>query len=104
LQNKKPREGEEDPELVEEIRVARQNLGRYTRKISQEYEEESAVRMEDLRQSLISLLNVVSAWHAIFSYSSFDLITPESLLLCFLHYLIFRLNAKKKSLTARFCQ
>ena len=60
LQNKKPREGEEDPELVEEIKVARENLGRYTRKISQEYEEESAVRMEDLRQSLISLLNVVN--------------------------------------------
>ena len=45
--------------MVEEIKIARQNLGRYTRKISQEYEEEDAVRMEDLRQSLISLLNVV---------------------------------------------
>ena len=60
MQHKKPREGEEDPELVEEIKIARENLGRYTRKISQEYEEESAIRMEDLRQSLISLLNVVS--------------------------------------------
>ena len=45
--------------MVEEIKIARENLGRYTRKISQEYEEEDAVRMEDLRQSLISLLNVV---------------------------------------------
>jgi hypothetical protein len=91
LQNKKPREGEEDPELVEEIRVARQNLGRYTRKISQEYEEESAVRMEDLRQSLISLLNVVSAWHAIFSYSSFDLIRGSTGVITFMFFTLFDL-------------
>ena len=60
MQNQKPREGEEDPVLVEEIRVARQNIGKYTRKISHEYEEECAVRMEENRQALISLLNVVN--------------------------------------------
>ena len=36
----KPADGEEDPELLEEIAEARKNLGQFTRKTSPEYEPE----------------------------------------------------------------
>ena len=43
---RKPKEGEEDPVLVEEIRKARENVGMYTRKTSFEYEELDPIRFE----------------------------------------------------------
>ena len=38
LKAARPVEGEEDPELLEEIAEARKNLGQFTRKTSPEYE------------------------------------------------------------------
>ena len=46
LYARKPKEGEEDPVLVEEIRKARENVGMYTRKTSLEYDETNPIRFE----------------------------------------------------------
>lgn len=59
LYTRKPKEGEEDPVLVEEIRKARENVGMYTRKTSLEFEESSPIRYEEHRIQLITLLNQV---------------------------------------------
>ena len=56
---RKPKEGEEDPVLVEEIRQARENVGMYTRKNGLEYEELSPIRFENHRKELIMLLHQV---------------------------------------------
>ena len=57
----KPKEGEEDPVLVEEIRKARENVGMYTRKTSLEYEETNPIRFENHKSELVMLLNQVRA-------------------------------------------
>ena len=59
---RKPKEGEEDPVLVEEIRKARDNVGMYTRKTSLEYEETSPIRFGNHKSQLIMLLHQVSNW------------------------------------------
>ena len=59
LYTRKPKEGEEDPVLVEEIRKARENVGMYTRKTSLEYEENNLIRFENHKAQLIMLLNQV---------------------------------------------
>jgi hypothetical protein len=55
----KPKEGEEDPVLVEEIKKARENVGMYTRKTSLEYEETDPIRFEGHKSHLIRLLHQV---------------------------------------------
>ena len=57
---RKPKEGEEDPVLVEEIRKARENVGMYTRKTSLEYEETDPIRFETHKSQLVTLLTQVS--------------------------------------------
>ena len=56
---RKPKEGEEDPVLVEEIRKARENVGMYTRKTSFEYEELDPIRFEKHKTFLVQLLTKV---------------------------------------------
>ena len=56
---RKPKEGEEDPILVEEIRKARENVGMYTRKTSLEYEETDLIRFESHKSHLVLLLTQV---------------------------------------------
>ena len=56
---RKPKEGEEDPILVEEIRKARENVGMYTRKTSLEYEETDPIRFESHKSHLVLLLTQV---------------------------------------------
>ena len=56
---RKPKEGEEDPVLVEEIRKARENVGMYTRKTSLEYEETDPIRFETHKSQLVTLLTQV---------------------------------------------
>ncbi len=55
--------GEIDPDrflvLLEEIRAARENMGKYTRKTSQEYEDSTIVKTRDYRDSLIRLMQEV---------------------------------------------
>lgn len=67
LYTRKPKEGEEDPVLVEEIRKARENVGMYTRKTSLEFEETSPIRYEENRIQLITLLNQVQIFFQIVS-------------------------------------
>ena len=59
LYARKPKEGEEDPVLVEEIRKARENVGMYTRKTSIEYEELDPIRFNNHKSQLIMLLQQV---------------------------------------------
>ncbi len=60
LRASRPADGEEDPELLEEIAVARQGLGVYTRKTSADFEDEAPARAEEQRTRLIQLLaNVI---------------------------------------------
>ena len=54
--SRKPQGGEEDPELVKEIEQARLNLGQYTRKTSETYENQRPAREEEQKQKLIELL------------------------------------------------
>ena len=56
---RKPKEGEEDPILVEEIRKARENVGMYTRKTSIEYDETNPIRFTNHKSQLIMLLQQV---------------------------------------------
>ena len=42
--------------LLEEIRAARDNMGKYTRKTSQDYEDTFIVKTKDYRGSLIKLM------------------------------------------------
>ena len=60
LYARKPKEGEEDPVLVEEIRKARENVGMYTRKTSIEYDETTPIRFNHHKSQLIMLLQQVS--------------------------------------------
>jgi len=57
--------GEIDPDrflvLLEEIRAARENMGKYTRKTSQEYEDSTIVKTRDYRDSLIRLMQEVTS-------------------------------------------
>ena len=59
LYARKPKEGEEDPVLVEEIRKARENVGMYTRKTSIEYDETTPIRFNHHKSQLIMLLQQV---------------------------------------------
>ena len=59
LYARKPKEGEEDPVLVEEIRRARENVGMYTRKTSLEYDETNPIRFEKHKRELVQLLTQV---------------------------------------------
>ena len=61
LKAAKPAEGEEDPDLLEEIAEARKNLGQFIRKTSPEYEPEGAppARAEQQRARLVGLLGTV---------------------------------------------
>jgi hypothetical protein len=57
--------GENDPDqflvLLEEIRAARENMGKYTRKTSHEYEDSTIVKTRDYRDSLIRLMQEVTS-------------------------------------------
>ena len=48
-----------DPVLLEEIRVARENMGKYTRKTSNEYEDPNIVKTRDYKTALVKLMQEV---------------------------------------------
>ena len=53
---RKPADGEEDPDLVREIESARTELGQFTRKTSDEFENLEPVKVEEQSTRLIQLL------------------------------------------------
>lgn len=53
-------DGEDDPELVKEIEFARRNLGQFTRKTSEAYENTKPTKANDQKKKLIDLLIKVS--------------------------------------------
>ena len=48
------------PVLLEEIRAARENMGKYTRKTSLDYEDSTIVKTRDYRDALIRLMQEVT--------------------------------------------
>lgn len=54
--SRKPADEEEDPELVKEIQFARRNLGQFTRKVSDKYEDTRPIRVDEQKKKLIDLL------------------------------------------------
>ena len=56
LQSRKPKEGEEDPTLIEEINQAKKNMGDFKRKIHPDYESDQTIKPTEKAAELNDLL------------------------------------------------
>ena len=56
---RKPKEGEEDPTLIEEIKQAKKNLGDFKRKVQTDFENHETIKPKDKADTLNNLLKKV---------------------------------------------
>ena len=56
LYYRKPKEGEEDPTLIEEIKQAKKNLGDFKRKVQKDYENHETIKPSEKAETLRNLL------------------------------------------------
>ena len=81
--SRKPVDGDEDPELVEEIAKARESLGQFTRKTSKEFEDPNPVRVEQHEKKLVNMLIKVGLIAVQFIFNYAYLIAFQSCLVSF---------------------